>query len=63
MTDDQKLKIANALIEIKLALNELNRIIDKNNIDALNDTDLISYDQLAKGFDAVAEIAIVVRGA
>lgn len=61
MNDDQKLKIVEALIQIKLALNEQNNIIDNHNINCLNEADLLDYSKLGNGFLALGEISLIIR--
>ena len=51
MNGDDKIKIVNALIEIKLALGNYNEVVESQ----------LDSDQLKKAFDAVKEIASVVK--
>lgn len=56
MKSDDKIKIVNALIEIKLALSEYNNVL--NNGQGYTDED---YEQLKKAFDGTKLIARILR--
>lgn len=53
MNGDQKLQIANALIEIKVALGDYNKIVEGED----------NYDQLRKAFYAVTDITEIIKDA
>lgn len=56
-----KLKMVDALVEIKLALNEMNNIIDNHNVNCVNDANLLDYKKCASGFTAVDQITQIIK--